>query len=291
MFVAVAISSLTAIMSFPVQYHRVMMRDGVQLQTIVTVPGKDKYTAVIDRSPYGVAGSELIADAFLPLGFAAINQDFRGTHGSGGNFHLWRSSYNDTYDTVKWIVKQPWSNSDVYQVGGSADGIAALVLAGHPPIPEIKKQFIIWATAKPYQTVYPGGAYREALIHGWLTHYIKDGKEEEQETWKHESPMDPWWTIMTPNFANVITPTVFWAGWYDIFLDGNLAAFTGFQHESQAKGNAWMVVDSCGHCQSAAKQFPGMGVIAGRDAIAALLAVSLFKNELHPGSKSPEDVC
>lgn len=75
-------------------------------------------------------------------------QDFRGTHKSTGVFNLWKNSHNDTEDTVKWIVKQPWSNGEVYFVGASADGIAGLVMAGQPAIPQIKKMFIIWATVR-----------------------------------------------------------------------------------------------------------------------------------------------
>lgn len=84
-------------------------RDGINLHTVYALPGNDsrKYPTVIDRSPYGDDGTELVADAFLLFGFAAVEQDFRGTKQSGGEFDLWRYSYNDTEDTIKWIVAQP----------------------------------------------------------------------------------------------------------------------------------------------------------------------------------------
>ena len=44
------------------------------------------------RARYGDTGTELIADVFVPLGFAALGQDFRGTYLSGGNFDLWKKS-------------------------------------------------------------------------------------------------------------------------------------------------------------------------------------------------------
>merc|ERR1719272_2621134 len=115
------------------------MRDGVKLHTVWTLPDKpakgQTYTTVIDRSPYGDTDTELIADVFLPFGYAAIGQDFRGTHQSTGVFNIWRNSHNDTEDTVKWITAQPWSNGEIYFVGASADGVAGLVLAGAPAIP------------------------------------------------------------------------------------------------------------------------------------------------------------
>lgn len=46
----------------------VPMRDGVKLHTTVISPAfssKSKWPVVIDRSPYGVLGTELLADVFL----------------------------------------------------------------------------------------------------------------------------------------------------------------------------------------------------------------------------------
>lgn len=64
--------------------HQVMlkMRDGVELHTVWALPDKPKkgqtFTTVIDRSPYGDDATELVADVFLPFGFASVGQDFRG---------------------------------------------------------------------------------------------------------------------------------------------------------------------------------------------------------------------
>lgn len=275
------------------------MRDGVELHTVWTLPTLDlkppagkRYTTVLDRSPYGETGTELVADVFLPLGYAAVGQDFRGTKLSGGLFDLWRNSHNDTADTVRWIVAQPWSDGVVYQVGGSADGIAALVLAGQSPIPEIKKQFIIWATATPYDSVFPGGAYRQALIDGWLKGTVKNHAALQLEVFGHESPADPWWQDVTPAWKNAQAPTVFWAGWNDIFLNGNLAAYEGWQNDAPTgvRGRSWLVVDPLGHCQGAAGQYRGDTVL-GRNAIAALLAIALFDGSLEANPpRIPEGV-
>jgi predicted acyl esterase len=69
------------------------MRDGVKLHTVWALPGQEKghtFTTVIDRSPYGQTATELIADVFLPFGYAAVGQDFRGTELSEGTFQLWK---------------------------------------------------------------------------------------------------------------------------------------------------------------------------------------------------------
>ena len=117
---------------------------------------------MIDRSPYGGLGTELIADIFLPFNFAAVGQDIRGIllfiilslniHMSGtckseGDFTLFHSDTSDGNQTVNWILEQPWCNGHIYQVGGSADGIAALELGLASP-PSMDAQFIIFATGE-----------------------------------------------------------------------------------------------------------------------------------------------
>ena len=58
------------------------------------------------------------------------------------------------------------------------------------------------------------------------------------------------------DFPGVQTPAVFWAGWNDIFLDGNIAAFDGYNTQGGgSKGQSWIVVDPLGHCQGAASQY------------------------------------
>ena len=149
------------------------MRDGVKLSTDVLVPlhpddPERKFPVVIDRSPYGHEGTELIADIYLLwYGAATVTQDFRGTGQSQGKFDLWHAATNDTSDTIKWIREQKWSNGQVYTVGASADGIASLLVPIDPST-DLSGQFVIFATAEAYNTIYPGGAYRAALIDGWL---------------------------------------------------------------------------------------------------------------------------
>ena len=57
----------------------IIARDGVKLSTEVLVPLHlekpfRKFPAVIDRSPYGHTGTELIADIYLPFGYATLCQ-------------------------------------------------------------------------------------------------------------------------------------------------------------------------------------------------------------------------
>ena len=112
------------------------MSDGVRLHTLVVTPASLKhkqFPTVIDRSPYGMFNTELLADVFLLFGFAAVSQDLRGACKSEGKFSLWHTDEADGKETIDWIVRQPWSDGTIYEVGASADGIASFVLARAAP--------------------------------------------------------------------------------------------------------------------------------------------------------------
>eukprot|EP00750_Incisomonas_marina_P028628 INCI6793.3.p1 GENE.INCI6793.3~~INCI6793.3.p1 ORF type:complete len:533 (-),score=79.14 INCI6793.3:82-1599(-) len=269
------------------------MRDGVKLSTDVLVPlhledPDKKFPAVIDRSPYGHTGTELIADIYLLwYGAATVTQDFRGTGDSEGNFTLWHNAANDTADTIKWIREQKWSDGRVYTVGASADGIASLLVPTEPTT-NLSGQFIIWATADAYNTIYPGGAYRAALIDNWLEGTVRSqapGLIELVRT--KESALDPWWKAVDASgkFGMLTAPAVFWAGWYDIFLRGTLFGYNGYQKLSSPSiaGNSYLVVDPLGHCQEAADHFHG-DLIAGRIILPVLLSVELFHGNFSGGA-------
>jgi len=196
------------------------MRDGVKLSTDVLVPlhlGKPgkQFPTVIDRSPYGHTGTELVADIYLLwYGAATVTQDFRGSGESEGNFSLWHTASNDTADTIAWIREQKWSDGRVFTVGASADGIASLLV----PLDETSKlsgQFIIFATAEAYNTIYPGGAYRAALIDDWLKGTVPSQADDLiRYTRSKESYLDPWWrpVELKGKFDKVDAPAIFWGG-------------------------------------------------------------------------------
>lgn len=231
------------------------MRDGTKLSTIAISPpfsSATKWPAVIDRSPYGHFATELLADIFLLFGFVSVEQDMRGSGKSDGNFSLWHSDANDGADTLAWITAQPWSDGRVFEIGASADGIAAEMMGmSHPK--SLMGQFIIFATAEARDTFYPGGAYRQGLIDGWLHGTFGPSSDHPQwesliaETKTNEAP-GKWWdnvTMFPDEWQDITWPTVHWAGWFDIFLKGNLLAFEGVQKKAapSARGKSYLFVD------------------------------------------------
>jgi putative CocE/NonD family hydrolase len=139
------------------QEHRITMRDGVKLFTVVYIP-KDtskKYPILLERTPYsaGPYGPDRYKGTIGPSsqfgreGYIVAYQDVRGRLMSEGDFIEMcpvRSEYKspkdvdettDTYDTVDWLVKNiPNNNGRVGQWGISWVGFFAGVgmVNAHP---------------------------------------------------------------------------------------------------------------------------------------------------------------
>lgn len=118
----------------------VPMRDGVRLSTAVLRPEKiaEKMPVILVRTPY-LKDEELLGlkDLFsfmLQHGYILVVQSERGTGWSEGQYQILAGAKNDGYDTLSWIVAQPWSNGKVGTVGCSSSGDNQILLASlnHP---------------------------------------------------------------------------------------------------------------------------------------------------------------
>lgn len=128
---------------------RVRTRDGVHLATDVYLPGAPEAAdeapgdTVLIRLPYDKSGSytfiPLIAEYFMTRGYRVVAQDVRGKFRSEGEQLLFVNEVNDGYDTIEWIVNQPWSNGRVAMWGESYYGYTqwAAVASGHPALKAI----------------------------------------------------------------------------------------------------------------------------------------------------------
>jgi predicted acyl esterase len=284
----VALAAVATLNAIIIDWNLMLpMRDGIKLHTrVVSKTQKtDPVPLVIDRSPYGASGTELLADIYAGLGdYVAIGQDMRGTQQSEGNFSMWRNDAKDLYDTMEWATKQPWSDGTVYTVGGSADGITQFVDWMEDP-PWIKGQFIIIATIDALSTVFPGGAYRQGLISNWLHGTVPKQADGLIYTVKSKNGASDWWdplNISNVPLTKIKAPAVMWAGWYDIFLEGNLNGYNTYQYlaDPSIRGKNYLVVDPFGHCQDADKFFPAnVGEIASRKALGVVLSLQLIEGK------------
>jgi len=240
------------------------MRDGVKLHTVVHFPRgsrrKDgnKFPTVIDRSPYGYGGMEWVTDLFIPFGFVAVGQDMRGTEQSEGNFTMYQLDAIDARDLGDWIVSQEWSDGRIFTIGASADGLASFQVPMTNP-PWLKGQYIIWAPASMYGTIFPDGAYKQKTAEDWLRGLTMPNPEvvEQNIQFVHENEAKTvvWDNIaMNPRkYGYVDYPNAFWAGWWDLFLKETLAAFDGYNTLSAEpwRGKTKITIDPCGHCVEA----------------------------------------
>ncbi len=146
--------------------HRIPMRDGVKLFTVVYVP-KDKskaYPIILRRTPYSVApyGLDTYPDRpdaqrrrFFQEGYIVAYQDVRGRMMSEGEFVNVRpyvpnkksprdiDETTDTYDTVDWLVKNlPGNNGRVGISGVSYPGFYSTMGAidAHPAVKAVSPQ-------------------------------------------------------------------------------------------------------------------------------------------------------
>lgn len=125
-----------------VQYnHMVPMRDGIRLATDIYRPdGLACGSTILLRTPYGKRRafeesrfSELL-QILLDDGFTLIIQDCRGRWQSEGRFFPLSDDGRDGWDTIDWIIAQPWSNGRVATYGCSYLGENQVLLAAlrHP---------------------------------------------------------------------------------------------------------------------------------------------------------------
>jgi len=117
------------------------MRDGVQLATDVYLPETEgPVPVVLTRLPYDKNGEiiriDVFAEALLERGYALVAQDTRGKFRSEGETVPWVNEALDGYDTIDWIVKQPWSNGRVGMTGLSYVGFTqwAALSTNHPAL-------------------------------------------------------------------------------------------------------------------------------------------------------------
>jgi putative CocE/NonD family hydrolase len=118
---------------------QIEMRDGARLNTLLMLPDEAQHRhvpTILIRTPYK---SELsvrsdLARKLLEQGYALIMQHERGRYFSEGEYKMLGGALNDGWDTLDWIVEQPWSNGEVGTYGCSSSGENQLKLAaaGHP---------------------------------------------------------------------------------------------------------------------------------------------------------------
>lgn len=256
-----------------VETAMVPMRDGVKLATEVCLPsGEGPWPVLMIRTPYGRKAAGAAVGAAIMNDYACVVQDFRGRFDSEGVdypvfLHGGWGELQDGYDTVEWIAGQPWCNGKVGAFGISAPGIALNMMGPSRP-PHLVCMYVGVAFSSMYhQSAYQGGAFRKSLVENWL----RDNKFHPRnlELIREHPLYDDFWKAMDPGcvLQRVHVPVMFAGGWYDIFNEGTIHAFSVVQHEGdgRARGNCRLVMEPYGHGNSNELKFPGASALVLED--------------------------
>ncbi len=158
----------------------VPMRDGVRLATNLyrpTLPGP-RFPIILIRTPYNQEAMPFViepAKFFAGQGYLVVTQDIRGKFQSEGEFAVQMKDGEDGYDTIDWIVKQPWATPKVGTYGCSYMGEVQLLAAKnrHPNHMAMIPQSSTGAMgpAGGYYTnwgTYEGGTVTLSALFGWM---------------------------------------------------------------------------------------------------------------------------
>lgn len=239
----------------------VPMRDGVELATDVYLPADPgagvAYPTILVRLPYDkndrFCFMSDVADRFMPHGYAVVVQDVRGKARSQGETVAFVHEVEDGYDTLEWIVQQPWSNGDVGCFGDSYYGFTqwAMIASGHPALKAAVPRMTTTEIGSDWmyqRGVFNLGTMGEWALHAWVDNLLNvpsidwsvrplsglieahtgDRSSASYSRWIKESADSPFWTQdvyaghdVTPGRI----PTLHVGGFFDVFSRGQLADF------------------------------------------------------------------
>ncbi|MCD6574010.1 MAG: CocE/NonD family hydrolase [Thermoplasmata archaeon] len=211
--------------------YMVEMRDGIHLATDVYLPSKKSpHGVILIRTPYNKNNLQRIGTTWALLGWPVVIQDMRGRFASEGIDMAFRKAHVDGVDTLLWIAQQPWCNGHVATFGASALGICQYFLAGVNP-PYLACQYA--GVANPnlhHYAIFQGGEFRKSLMEGWLQR--QNSTFILPEWFAHENyTLDYWSNVsLDGKWHNVNVPAIHLGGWYDIFCQGTIDAFIGYQY-------------------------------------------------------------
>ncbi|MEK7413584.1 MAG: CocE/NonD family hydrolase, partial [Planctomycetota bacterium] len=114
------------------EHIMIPMRDGIKLATeVYRPPGTGTHPILLIRTPYSrfdkrvASGINQTPAPHYDFPFVAVCQNLRGVSDSEGPGRVdFIPEVEDSYDTIEWLAKQPWSNGRVVMTGASGSGVA-----------------------------------------------------------------------------------------------------------------------------------------------------------------------
>ncbi len=215
--------------------HMIPMRDGVKLATDVYRPllrSIKPHGTIVIRTPYDKDNAAFVGIIGILKGWPTVIQDMRGRGTSEGIDTGFKNDSADGADTLAWIANQSWSNGKIATYGLSALGIVQYCAAGSNP-PNLTCQYIQVATPNLYKhAAFQGGQFRKNLVEDWLEDQESDYLLNEIKD--NENFTVGYWGNVTldDNWEDVNVPAIHIGGWYDIFCQGTIEGYLGYQHKA-----------------------------------------------------------
>ena len=252
------------------------MRDGVRLQSFIHLPsGNGPFPALLARCMYGADRMRDSAEFYRAKGYAVVLQNVRGRHGSEGGA-IGRNDFpEDGYDTMAWMVTQPWCNNRIGTIGRSALArfqIATAFLA-HPAhlamVPEVLPYGMMsrlggaFMFSQPVQWLYyaqSGPELKNYAAIDWMPHLFKLPITKALDD--IGGPLDLYHDVITDvqkhygtdfiksdSFKALKTPNLMITGWYDHCVTGSVDFFmqTMRYASEEQKRNTHLVIGPWTH--------------------------------------------
>ena len=279
--IALAFLSTPASASTEIVKHlnvKVPMQDGVRLAANIFLPSETgRFPTILLRTPYN-KGDDLLPNfrSFVEHGYAMVVEDARGRYESEGVFDPFGQEPKDGNDTLNWIARQPWSDGKIGMLGGSYLGIVQwkAALLNNPHLKAIEP---VVAGSDDYRDRYysTGGALQLGHRLLWISENLRapgyvppdfasyvrtlplrradffaTGQRSEifQRALDHPA-YDAFWRGMSTqeHIDQIHVPVFSVGGWYDCFVESDLAAFTALRRNSSVHR---IVIGPWGHNMS-----------------------------------------
>ncbi len=275
------------------------MRDGVQLAANIFLPSDTaRFPVILVRTPYN-KGDDLLPNYrfFVDHGYAMVVQDVRGRYESEGTFDSFTQEPGDGDDTLNWIARQPWSDGKIGMLGGSYLGIVQWKAAWLNN-PHLKAIAPVVSGYDDYLDRFysTGGALQLGHRLLWMSEnlqapgfippdfasfvrtlplrnadFVATGQRREifQKALDHPG-YDAFWRAASTRarLDQIRVPVFSVGGWYDTFVESDLAAFGALRRNS---GVHRIVIGPWPHNMS----IKFAGVDFGRDAGAPIRRMQL----------------
>ena len=252
------------------------MTDGTKLQSFLYLPDAEgPFPSLMARCMYGTGKVADVAQAYAAKGYAVLLQNVRGRHSSEGG-RTGRGDFpQDGYDTMDWMVAQPWCNGRIGTFGRSALARVqtATAFLNHPA------HLAMSPTVLPYGLMnHMGGSFQFSQVAQWL-YFAQSGPELmnfEQVEWLPllyrlpvtrvldglGVPVDMYVDFVTnphgvygwsedraAQFKRLATPNLMITGWYDHCGPGPIDFFrhTMAHGTEEQKRNTHLVIGPWDH--------------------------------------------